>query len=96
MDETKAKSIFWVRLADGKTKRLNTIPSLAASVVPTVLRSSKLILGDGLHEQSGHTHTRGGQKNADSSWKTGLLKEKPGLLVESKELFPMKNHWSQC
>ncbi|CEY20137.1 Uncharacterised protein [Streptococcus pneumoniae] len=37
MDETKAKSIFWVRLADGKTKRLSTIPSLAASVVPTVL-----------------------------------------------------------
>ena len=37
IDEPKAKSIFWVRLADGKTKRLNTIPSLAASVVPTVL-----------------------------------------------------------
>lgn len=40
MDETKAKSIFWVRLADGKTKRLSTIPSLAASVVPKNTDSS--------------------------------------------------------
>ena len=37
IDETKAKSSFWVRLADGKKKRLITIPSFAASVVPTVL-----------------------------------------------------------
>ena len=53
-------------------------------------RSSKLILSNGLHEESCHAHTGGCKENADGSWKTRLLKEKPSLLVKSKEFFPRK------
>ena len=53
-------------------------------------RCSKLILSDSLHEESCHAHTRGSQENANGPWETGLLKEKPGLLVEIKELSPRK------
>ena len=50
--------------------------------------SSKLILSDSLHEKSCHTHTRGRQENTDGSWKTGLLKEKPSFMIQSKEFSP--------
>ena len=73
MDEPKARASL------GQTRRRKDKEAQHHSQFSGFSRSdctwsSKLILGNGLHEESCHAHTGGCKENADGSWKTRLLK----------------------
>ena len=91
MDEPKSKEHLLGQTCRRKDKRGSTPFPVWLLLSCQLYSGSKLILSNGLHEESCHAHARGCKENTDGSWKTRLLKEKPSLLVKAKNFSQEKS-----